>query len=78
MKDFTLVGVDGNAFAIIGYVKKAMKEMRLTNEEISSYQKEAMSGDYNKLLCISMDVIEILNDFLNNPEIERGIYGKNE
>lgn len=59
---YSLVGVDGNAFAIIGYVCSAMKKEGLDPARITDYKKDAMSDDYTHLLVVSMDVIDELND----------------
>lgn len=61
-KAYSLIGVDGNAFSVMGYVAKAMRECHKSKEEIDAYYKDAMSGDYNNLLCVSMDMLEILNN----------------
>ena len=45
-----LVGNDGNAFAILGAVNKALKAGGAPAEEIDLFMKEAMSGDYDNLL----------------------------
>lgn len=60
--NYSLVGVDGNAFCVMGYVSKAMKECGKTKEEIDEYLKNAKSSDYNNLLCVSMNMIEKLNE----------------
>lgn len=49
-----LVGEDGNAFSILGRARKAMKNARLTNEQIIEFSNEAKSGDYNNLLYTCM------------------------
>ena len=59
---YDLVGVDGNAFAVMGYVLKAMKECKMPKEEQSDYQTEAMSGDYDNLLTISIEMIDKCNE----------------
>jgi hypothetical protein len=59
---YDLVGVDGNAFAVMGYVLKAMKECKMSKEEQSDYQTKAMSGDYNNLLTVSIEMIDICNE----------------
>lgn len=46
----TLVGVDGNAFAIIGAFSKTARQQGWTKEEIAAVTSEAMSGDYQHLL----------------------------
>ena len=45
-----LVGTDGNAFAIIGKVMKAMRRAKVSSEEIEQFVKEATSGDYDNVL----------------------------
>ncbi|MGL4631077.1 MAG: hypothetical protein ACRCVT_07710 [Leadbetterella sp.] len=46
-----LVGLDSNAFALLGDFSKAAKREDWTKEEIDSVLHEAMNGDYNHLLC---------------------------
>jgi len=62
MSRYSLIGVDGNSFCIMGYITKAMKREGLSKERIKEYREKAISGDYNNLLCISQDVIEKLNE----------------
>ena len=50
-----LVGQDGNAFAIMGRVKQALKRAGADKEYIDRYVREAMAGDYNNLLRVSME-----------------------
>jgi len=45
-----LVGEDGNAFAILGRVRRAMKDAGWNKEAIEQFTNEATSGDYNNLL----------------------------
>jgi len=45
-----LVGQDGNAFAILGRARQAMKKAGWDKEAIEQFTNEATSGDYNKLL----------------------------
>lgn len=54
-----LTGVDGNAFAIIGAVARAMRKAGLTSDEVSEFQKEAMSGDYNHVLQTAVRFVEV-------------------
>lgn len=58
---YTLVGVDGNAYAVMGYVAKAMRREGFTRAEIDAYHKAAMSDDYDNLLCVSVDYVERCN-----------------
>ncbi|EMS9042206.1 hypothetical protein WLF36_001862 [Campylobacter coli] len=50
-----LVGEDGNAFSILVRVSNALKKAGVSKEEISQFQKEAMSSDYNHLLNVVQD-----------------------
>lgn len=59
---YTLVGVDGNAFSVMGYVRNAMKREHCTKEEIDAYTKDAMSSDYYHLLAVSNVTLEALNE----------------
>ncbi len=54
-----LVGEDGNAFAIMGKVVKAMRRAGCDSELITQYQREAMSGDYDNLLRVTMNYVEV-------------------
>lgn len=54
-----LVGQDGNAFAIIGRVTKAMQRAKVSLQEINQFQAESMSGDYNHLLSVVMSYVEV-------------------
>jgi hypothetical protein len=58
---YDLVGIDGNAFSIMGYVVRAMKKEKRSIEEQKSYQAKAMSGDYDNLLSESVKKIDELN-----------------
>ena len=54
-----LVGEDGNAFVILGKVKDALRRGGQPKEFIDAFLKEAMSGDYDHLLCTCMDVCDV-------------------
>lgn len=68
MKAYTLVGVDGNAFSIMGYVTSAMRKAKMSREEINEYTKEAMRSDYNNLLVVSCEMIDKVNEMLGLEE----------
>lgn len=53
-----LVGEDGNAFAIMGRVTRALKDAGYTKEKIDEYIKDATSGDYSHLLAVSMKWVD--------------------
>ena len=54
-----LIGEDGNAFAIMGRVKKALRRAGADKEYIDKYLKEATSEDYDHLLVVSMKYVDI-------------------
>jgi hypothetical protein len=45
-----LVGEDGNAYAILARVSKALKRAGVSKEEVAEFHAEATSGDYDNLL----------------------------
>ena len=45
-----LVGEDGNAYAILGRVARALKRAGVLQDEIAEFRAEATSGDYDNLL----------------------------
>lgn len=50
-----LVGVDGNAFNLLGLFKNAAKAANWSEKEINFVIWKATSGDYNKLLKTLME-----------------------
>ena len=58
---YDLVGVDGNAFSVIGYTGRALRQTG-HGDLVSKMGEEAMSGDYNNLLCVCMKYIDIANE----------------
>ena len=51
------IGIDGNAFAVMGAVTKALKKAG-QDDKVEEYRTKAMSGDYDNLLRVSMDYVE--------------------
>lgn len=51
-----LDGLDGNAFSLIGHFRREAKRAKWTAEEIKKVQEDAMSGDYDHLLQVLMEV----------------------
>ena len=47
-----LVGLDGNAFYLLGAFQRQARKEGWTKEEIESVIKEATSGDYDHLLTV--------------------------
>jgi hypothetical protein len=54
-----LTGNDGNAFAIMGAVSKALRKAGATQDEIQTYMTESMSGDYDNLLRTAMKWVNV-------------------
>ena len=54
-----LSGNDGNAFAIMASVRSALKSAGATEAEISLYTQESMSGDYDNLLRVANEWVEV-------------------
>jgi hypothetical protein len=54
-----LSGNDGNAFAVMAAVRNALKRAGATDAEISLYQQESMSGDYDNLLRVANEWVEV-------------------
>ena len=55
-----LTGNDGNAFAVMGAVKRALKRAKVSADEINEYTKQSMSGDYDNLLRVAMSWVTVL------------------
>lgn len=54
-----LTGQDGNAFAIMGAVKQALRKNGVSAEEIAAYMEDSMSGDYDHLLQVAMKWVDV-------------------
>nr|BDD45425.1 hypothetical protein 1 [Desulfobacteraceae bacterium] len=55
-----LIDTNGNAFAIIGRVKDALLKAGADKGYVQQYMNQAMSGDYDNLLCITMDYVHVI------------------
>ena len=64
---YTLVGVDGNAFAIMGYTSRALKQTG-HRDLVDKMHKEATAGDYNNLIAVCNSYIDIANEGLEDEE----------
>lgn len=54
-----LVGEDGNAFAILGKVEKALRRAGASPADIRSFRDDATAGDYDHLLRTVMAWVEV-------------------
>ena len=50
---------DGNAFTILGAVKKALKQNNISQDEINQFFTEATAGDYDHLLQTAMKWVTV-------------------
>ena len=54
-----LTAVDSNAYSIMGAVTTAMRRGGCSRDEQDAYRKEAMSGDYDNLIQVSMRTVNV-------------------
>ena len=57
---YTLVGVDGNAFCVMGYTSRALEREGL-GDLVDEMTEKATSGDYHNLLSVCMEYIDKAN-----------------
>lgn len=57
-----LVGIDGNAFSLMGAFSHAAKRQGWTPQEIKEVTSDCMSGDYDHLLRVLMANTEAPDD----------------
>jgi hypothetical protein len=55
-----LSGEDGNAFAIMGAVSKALRRAGKGQDAIDEFTKDATSGDYDHLLRVAMETVDVV------------------
>jgi hypothetical protein len=54
-----LVGLDGNAYSVMGAFQQEARRQGWTKEEIDKVLNEAMSGDYNHLLATIIENVDM-------------------
>ena len=54
-----LTGEDGNAFAIMGKIIKALRNADVPEDEIEQYITDSQSGDYDNLLRTAMKWVDV-------------------
>lgn len=54
-----LIGENGNAFNILGKVRAALRQAGYDNEFIEEFGRKATSGDYNHLLVVVSEYVNI-------------------
>lgn len=79
---FSLVGVDGNAFAVMGYTRDCMRSCCRDAREVgdmanadkfgaaaqSDYVSKAMSGSYDELVVLSCEMVDECNKYYEEKE----------
>ena len=58
---YSLVGVDGNAYSIMGYTAKALKRSGL-RDKVDEMREKAMGGDYYNLIAVCDEYIDMANE----------------
>jgi hypothetical protein len=54
-----LIGTDGNAFAVLGRVRRALSAADVPHDEIRAFINEATAGDYEHLLATVMRWVNV-------------------
>lgn len=54
-----LTGKDGNAFAVLSTVQRALREGGVDKHELDEFWNQATSGDYNHLLSTCMEWVTV-------------------
>jgi len=57
--DVSLVGTDGNAFALLGSCSKAARSAGIEDTKINQFLDEAKQGDYDHLLRTCMKYFNV-------------------
>jgi hypothetical protein len=55
-----LIGEDGNAFAILGTVRRTLKAAGSSAAELAEFTARATSGDYDNLLAVVQEYVEVV------------------
>jgi len=71
----TLVGQDGNAFALMGYFQQQAMANGWTQDEINEELEKATSGDYYNLISVLESWFNPPEDFYLDQEYEDRIMG---
>jgi hypothetical protein len=54
-----LIGTDGNAFAVLGLVLRALRDVGWSQHAIDAFTGEATAGDYDHLLRTVMKYVDV-------------------
>ena len=65
VKEYSIDNMIGeNVFAIIGYVKNAIRDVGFDERVVDEYRKKATSRDYNYACAVSREYIDMVNNKL--------------
>ena len=75
MPKYTLIGVNGNAFAVMGYTAKALKNEGL-HAEVQTMLEKAKAGNYFQLVATCDEYVQMANaEAVKNGYEEQDDYG---
>ncbi len=57
--EVALVGHDGNAFAVLGRVQRALRDAGVSEAEVHEFMDAATDGDYDHLLQTCMAWVDV-------------------
>lgn len=70
-EQFSLVGIDGNIFSVIGYVREAMRKTKFSNDEITDFcNSVTKQKSYDDALGMCMLKVDECNNRLAQPKSE--------
>lgn len=75
MPKYTLIGVNGNAFAVMGYTAKALRKEGL-HTEVKTMLEKAKAGNYFQLVATCDEYVQMANEeAVKNGHEEKDDYG---
>ena len=69
---YTLVGVDGNAYSVMGYTAMALKREGLGNL-IKEMHEDATSSDYDHLLAVCLKYVDMANEAARGGDLDESV-----
>jgi hypothetical protein len=68
--ELELSGPDGNAFVVLGIVRKALRSVGASDEEVEAFRTQATSGDYTNLLEVCREWVNFDGYYEEDEEDE--------
>jgi hypothetical protein len=62
VEPIAMIGEDGNAFACMGRVIKAMRKANVSTEIKDAFRAECMDGDYDHLLATCFKYVRVWSE----------------